>query len=246
MASKAHSLRVKLNNGLLTNENEEKDTEFHQMILRLVSYLLFHLKGGGSRFRGLAHVPDSSARVPSLARVPGVAHSWYRIKFSRLRYQVSKTGNCCIFPVSAAAAEVTNCPHKRMTLAVAGCCCFQKIAPSSVDKRHLENAQIEMGIRKFFISKALQTTKSDFCLFDQMPPTLKKLRNSRHSCRSFMFLYSETLLENLFGTLFLVTSALDGQSISRLLLHSTQKKTKIQFVHKFFLLRTKINVLLRC
>jgi len=31
-------IRVKLNNGLLTNENEETDTEFHQIILRLVSY----------------------------------------------------------------------------------------------------------------------------------------------------------------------------------------------------------------
>jgi len=32
------------------------------------------LKGGGSRLRGLAHVPDRSARVPSSARVPGIAH----------------------------------------------------------------------------------------------------------------------------------------------------------------------------
>jgi len=47
-------IRVKLNNGLLTNENEETGT----------------LKGGGSRFRGLAYVPDRSARVP------GVAHPW--------------------------------------------------------------------------------------------------------------------------------------------------------------------------
>ena len=31
-------IRVKLNNGLLTNENEDTDTEFHQIILRLVSY----------------------------------------------------------------------------------------------------------------------------------------------------------------------------------------------------------------
>jgi len=31
-------LQIKLNNGLLTNENEETDTEFHQIILRLVSY----------------------------------------------------------------------------------------------------------------------------------------------------------------------------------------------------------------
>jgi len=31
-------IRVKLNNELLTNENEEADTEFHQIILRLVSY----------------------------------------------------------------------------------------------------------------------------------------------------------------------------------------------------------------
>jgi len=121
-----------------------------------------------------------------------------------------------------------------MTLAVAGCCCFQKIAPSSVDKRHLENAQIEMGIRKFFISKALQTTKSDFCLFDHMPPTLKKLRNSRHSCRSFMFLYSETLLENLFGTLFLVTSTLDGQSIFSFVIAFDTEKNKNSICTKFF------------
>jgi len=56
MASNAH--KVELNYGLLTNENEETDT----------------LKGGGSRFRGLAHVLDRSARVPSSAHVPGVAH----------------------------------------------------------------------------------------------------------------------------------------------------------------------------
>jgi len=31
-------IRVKLNNGLLSHENEETDTEFHQIILRLVSY----------------------------------------------------------------------------------------------------------------------------------------------------------------------------------------------------------------
>jgi len=31
-------IRVKLNNGLLTNENQETDTEFHQIILQLVSY----------------------------------------------------------------------------------------------------------------------------------------------------------------------------------------------------------------
>ena len=31
-------IRVKLNNGLLTNENEETKNEFHQIILRLVSY----------------------------------------------------------------------------------------------------------------------------------------------------------------------------------------------------------------
>ena len=31
-------IRVKLNNGLLTNENEETDTEFHQIILQIVSY----------------------------------------------------------------------------------------------------------------------------------------------------------------------------------------------------------------
>ena len=43
-------MRVKLNNGLLTNENEETDDEFHRIILRLVSYYLFHSKGGGSRF----------------------------------------------------------------------------------------------------------------------------------------------------------------------------------------------------
>ena len=55
-------IRVKLNNGLLTNEIEETDT----------------LKGGGSRFRGLAHMPDRSARVPSSARVPGLDHPWYR------------------------------------------------------------------------------------------------------------------------------------------------------------------------
>jgi len=30
-------IRVKLNNTLLTNENEETDTEFYQIILRLVS-----------------------------------------------------------------------------------------------------------------------------------------------------------------------------------------------------------------
>jgi len=29
-------ISVKLNNGLLTNENEETDTEFRQIILRLV------------------------------------------------------------------------------------------------------------------------------------------------------------------------------------------------------------------
>ena len=44
MASKAFviwhqkHIRVKLNNRLSTNENEETDTEFHQIILRLVSY----------------------------------------------------------------------------------------------------------------------------------------------------------------------------------------------------------------
>jgi len=43
---------------LLTNEIEDTDT----------------LKGVGSRFRGVAHVSDRSARVPSSARVPGVAH----------------------------------------------------------------------------------------------------------------------------------------------------------------------------
>jgi len=47
-------IRVKLNNELLTNEIEETDT----------------FKREGSRFRGLAHVPDRSARVPSSARVP--------------------------------------------------------------------------------------------------------------------------------------------------------------------------------
>jgi len=31
-------IRVNSNNGLLTNENEETGTEFHQIILRLVSY----------------------------------------------------------------------------------------------------------------------------------------------------------------------------------------------------------------
>jgi len=31
-------IRLKLNNGLLTNENEETDTEFHHIILRLASY----------------------------------------------------------------------------------------------------------------------------------------------------------------------------------------------------------------
>ena len=31
-------IRVKLNNRLLINENEETDSEFHQIILRLVSY----------------------------------------------------------------------------------------------------------------------------------------------------------------------------------------------------------------
>jgi len=31
-------IRVKFNNRLLTNENEETDTAFHQIILRLVSY----------------------------------------------------------------------------------------------------------------------------------------------------------------------------------------------------------------
>jgi len=31
-------IRVKLNNGLLTNENEETASEFNQIILRLVSY----------------------------------------------------------------------------------------------------------------------------------------------------------------------------------------------------------------
>jgi len=31
-------IRVKLNKGLLTNENEETDTEFQQILLRLVSY----------------------------------------------------------------------------------------------------------------------------------------------------------------------------------------------------------------
>jgi len=67
-------IRIKLNNGLLTNENKETDTEFHQIILRLVSYQLFPLKVGGSRFQGLAHVPDRSARESSSARVPGVAH----------------------------------------------------------------------------------------------------------------------------------------------------------------------------
>jgi len=56
------NIRVKLNNGLLTNENEETDT----------------LKAGGSRFRGLAHVLDRSARMPSLAHVPGDAHPWTR------------------------------------------------------------------------------------------------------------------------------------------------------------------------
>ena len=30
--------RVKLNNKMLTNENEETNTEFHTIILRLVSY----------------------------------------------------------------------------------------------------------------------------------------------------------------------------------------------------------------
>jgi len=45
-------IRVKSNNGLVTNEIEETDT----------------FKGGGSRFRGLAHVPDRSARVPSSAQ----------------------------------------------------------------------------------------------------------------------------------------------------------------------------------
>ena len=52
-------VRVKLNNVLLTNEIEETDT----------------LKGGGSRFRDLAYVPDRSACVPSSARVPGFAHT---------------------------------------------------------------------------------------------------------------------------------------------------------------------------
>jgi len=56
------NIRVKLNNGLLTNKNEETDT----------------LKVGGSRFRGLAHVLDRSARVPSSAHVPGDAHPWTR------------------------------------------------------------------------------------------------------------------------------------------------------------------------
>ena len=51
-------LRLKLNDGLLTNENEETNT----------------LKGGGSCFRGLAHVPDRSARVLSSARLSGVAY----------------------------------------------------------------------------------------------------------------------------------------------------------------------------
>ena len=44
-------IRVKLNNELLTNEIEEIDT----------------LKGGGSHFRGIAHVPDRSVRVPGVA-----------------------------------------------------------------------------------------------------------------------------------------------------------------------------------
>jgi len=70
-------IRVKLNNGLLTNKHEETDTEFHQIILRLVSYQLFHLKGGDLVSRGLAHVPDKSAGVASLAHVPGVPHPWF-------------------------------------------------------------------------------------------------------------------------------------------------------------------------
>jgi len=43
---------------LLTNKNEETDT----------------LKWEGSRFWGLTHVPDRSGRVPSSARVPGIAY----------------------------------------------------------------------------------------------------------------------------------------------------------------------------
>ena len=41
-------IRVKLDNGLLTNENEETDTEFNQIILRLVG--LIYLKGGRISF----------------------------------------------------------------------------------------------------------------------------------------------------------------------------------------------------
>jgi len=63
-------IRVKLNNGLLTNEIEETDI----------------LKGGGSRFRDLAHVPDRSARVPSSTRVPGVARPWLSTTVSLLFY----------------------------------------------------------------------------------------------------------------------------------------------------------------
>jgi len=41
-------IRVKLDNGLLAYENEETDTEFNQIILRLVG--LFYLKGGRISF----------------------------------------------------------------------------------------------------------------------------------------------------------------------------------------------------
>ena len=69
---KAHRLRLKLNNGSLTNENEETDTEFHQIILRLVVINFFIWRGDDLVIRGLAHVPDRSAHVPSSARVPGL------------------------------------------------------------------------------------------------------------------------------------------------------------------------------
>jgi len=49
-----------------------------------------------------------------------------------------------------------------------------------------------------------------------------------------MFLYSETLLENLFGTLFLVTSALDGQSIFSFVIAFDTEKNKNSICTKVF------------
>ena len=129
-------IRIKLNNGLLTNKwrNGHRVSSDDTATCKL---LTFAFEGGGSRFRGLTHVQDRSASVPSSARVPGVAHPcprlihflgplshYYEEKWkSAYQFKLSRKWRCgrseCT--VNKKFQIITKVPHDHCA-----CCCLRR------------------------------------------------------------------------------------------------------------------------